>query len=132
VRAVLDGPQPPQIDAKDGTYGNTALIHAAAGGHREIVALLLDKGANIETSNHSRRTALVAAAIRDRRDVVLLLLERGADVNVCDLQSKTAEDWTTSEEIKGLLRVRQPRGGSGDGGRGGGGGGHAVIVISGW
>jgi ankyrin repeat protein len=52
VLALLDGPQPPPIDAKD-TFGCTALMTAAMSGRREVVALLLGRGARIDTRDRN-------------------------------------------------------------------------------
>jgi hypothetical protein len=54
------------------------LIEAAENGHKETVALLLDKGADI----HARYDlALVGAAENGHKETVALLLDRGADIH---------------------------------------------------
>ena len=62
-------------------YGN-ALIAAAVGNHRDIIKLLLDRGANVNATGPGNCTALQAASRYCPADVVKLLLEFEADVNV--------------------------------------------------
>ncbi len=65
--------------------GWTALHLAAFFGHREMVKLLLDKGASIDTPSKSKasygNSPLQAAVAMGRNEIVELLLERGANVN---------------------------------------------------
>ena len=57
-------------------------IFRILGGHREIVEILLEKGANIDTRSTESGTALEKAASRRHREIVSTLLHKGADVNV--------------------------------------------------
>ncbi|KAK6054963.1 ankyrin repeat protein [Cooperia oncophora] len=60
--------------------GFTPLILAATGGHRDVVELLLNNGAQIEAqSERTKDTALSLACSGGRKDVVELLLSRGAN-----------------------------------------------------
>ena len=69
------------VNAKGGYY-NYALSAASAGGHREIVELLLDKGADVNVEEGGGYSnALSAASAGGHREVVKLLLDKGADVN---------------------------------------------------
>jgi len=56
------------------------LIAASFRGHEGTVELLLDRGADIDLYNSSRRTALYAASWFGHKDVVELLLDRGAEL----------------------------------------------------
>ena len=69
--------------------GWTALHLAAFFGHRDLAALLLDRGADVNSRSRSERfaranTPLHAAAANRQVEVAALLLERGADVNARD------------------------------------------------
>jgi ankyrin repeat protein len=79
------------IEAKDGYYSRTALSWAAENGHKAVVELLLEKGAEIEAkdSYHSQ-TALLWAARNGYEAVVELLLKKGAEIEVKDHIGQTA------------------------------------------
>jgi ankyrin repeat protein len=57
------------------------LIMAAREGHKEVVALLLDRGANINQVVPEDENALIQASAEGELEVVQLLIARGADVN---------------------------------------------------
>lgn len=61
------------VNARD-RVGNTALIYAAAGGHAEVVRLLLGVGAGADARNDAGVSALERAARADRRDAHEVLL----------------------------------------------------------
>jgi len=80
------------VNAKETTYGATALIIASQNGHTEIVKLLLEKGADVNAKVTTYGAgALYAASQNGHTEVVKLLLEKGADVNV-----KQTVDGTTA------------------------------------
>lgn len=58
--------------------GLTPLMHAVAGGHEEVVGLLLAHGAHLGAVDGRRRSAL-HWAVKARREAVLRLLLRHAD-----------------------------------------------------
>jgi ankyrin repeat protein len=69
--------------------GFTPLHLAAFFGHRDLVRLFLDRGADVNARSRNEtfarsNTPLHAAAANSRVDVAELLLERGADVNARD------------------------------------------------
>jgi uncharacterized protein len=84
-------------------------MHAGRKGHREVVALLLDRGADLEAKNSTGGTALTWAAQARKWEVVPLLLDRGADASARGNNGYTAEDLCLRSGIK-ELRVRQRRG----------------------
>lgn len=61
--------------------GVTPLFMAAKHGHRDVVALLLERGATVNPARQDGVTPLFIVAQEGQRDVVALLLEKGADVN---------------------------------------------------
>ncbi|KAJ7440551.1 ankyrin repeat domain-containing protein, partial [Mycena galericulata] len=61
-------------------YGSSLHI-AAAGGHIEIVRILLEKGANINAAGGREGSSLHIAAARGHTEIVRILLEKGANVN---------------------------------------------------
>ena len=69
------------VNASNKTALGTALVAAAYSGEKEIVSLLLERGADINIVGGEYGTALGAAAYSGEKEVVSLkLLERGADI----------------------------------------------------
>ena len=60
--------------------GWTALLAAAAAGHAEACALLLDRGADLAAKEDSGMTALHVVAAVGHAEACALLLDRGADL----------------------------------------------------
>jgi ankyrin repeat protein len=77
VRRLLELGLP--VDAVDG-QGCTALLRAAGGGHRAVVDLLLDRGADPQRPANTGATPLSAAVSMRQVDIVERLLAAGADV----------------------------------------------------
>ena len=77
------------IDAKD-VMSRTALIWAARDGHKDIVGLLLEKGANINHQDKYGITPLILAAWMGQEESVAFLLEKGALIDLKDLEGMTA------------------------------------------
>ncbi len=62
--------------------GVTPLILAATAGHEQIVEVLLDAGAAVNTADKTGGTALLYASAKGHDGIVHTLLQRGADVHV--------------------------------------------------
>lgn len=67
----------------------TALMIAAGQGSSEIVRLLLDSGALVDTSSRARWTALHYAAASGNDHTVRILCERGASADCRDFEGRT-------------------------------------------
>jgi ankyrin repeat protein len=79
LRALLDAGADPN-SATPG--GETALMTAARTGRPDAVALLLDRGANVNAASAGRaQTAVMWAVTENHPDIVKLLAARGADIN---------------------------------------------------
>ena len=76
----------PRVNARN-SFGETALMLAAFGGHLEIVQLLLANGAEV---NQPGWTPLIYSAAQNRMDVARLLLKSGAEVNAHSGSGTTA------------------------------------------
>ena len=72
------------------------LFIAAMKGNKDMVNLLLDRGADVDEQNRHGQTALVRAVQDKHLDIVRLLLDRGADVNGKDFQENTPLMWACS------------------------------------
>ena len=60
--------------------GCTALLVASANGRQDVVKLLLEKGADVNTGDQYGITPLMAAAFKGHSTVVRLLLDKGAPI----------------------------------------------------
>ena len=69
VNAKLDGQQ-------EGAEGFTALMWAAYGGHKDIVDLLIKKGAGLEAKSDRGYTPLILAATAGSVDLIELFLSQ--------------------------------------------------------
>merc|ERR1712142_1456149 len=80
--AAPQQPGVPVVDLDSETDSNhdTALTLACAGGHEELVTLLLSRGADIEHRDKKGFTPLILAATAGHDKVVEILLNHGADI----------------------------------------------------
>lgn len=69
------------VNAVDGTFGFTALMHAAYHNRADIAKLLIDAGAKVNQKNKNDVSALFVAATTNAPDVAKLLIAAGADMN---------------------------------------------------
>ena len=88
--ALLAGANANAKTKKPGIGGITLLIIASGLGHVEVVKLLLENGADVNTNNDIGISALMAASSKGFVKVVKLLLEKGADVNAKNDDNLTA------------------------------------------
>ena len=106
-QAITDGMD---VNARNPQFGEPILSTAALMGHTEVMAFLLEKGADINARNRDGNTALHAAAFLGRADAIELLLEHGVDVNIRNNQGSSAIDsaqldWGITEGILGFLQI---------------------------
>jgi ankyrin repeat protein len=81
------------VNARGATYGNTALMDAAARGYTDTVRALLDKGGDVDATDNAGRTALMEAAFGGYTETVRLLVEKGANVNAHDNEGWSPLFW---------------------------------------
>jgi len=70
----------------------TALLEATRCRNKEIMELLLDKGARIDEQDHTGASSLIRAARDGEIPLLQLLIERGAALDLTDNTGYTAED----------------------------------------
>lgn len=87
LESTLDAPGIPG-------HGGTPLQLAAVSGQKEVVTLLISKGAKIETPAQDpfKGVALHWAAVGGQLEIAQLLVEAGADVNAKDVNGATPLD----------------------------------------
>merc|ERR1712142_88048 len=98
--AAPQQPGVPVVDLDSETDSNhdTALTLACAGGHEELVTLLLSRGADIEHRDKKGFTPLILAATAGHDKVVEILLNHGADI---EAQSERTKDTPLSLACSG-------------------------------
>ena len=75
--------------ANESKGGMSALHYAARQGAKAAVAVLADKGVDLNQADPDGITALIYATINGHYDTAALLLERGADPNLADTLGRT-------------------------------------------
>jgi ankyrin repeat protein len=78
------------ISAKCGEHNETALHFAARAGKTQVVAFLLERGANIERPDGQSRVPLHCAAWNGHEETTQFLLDKGAAVDAQDGGGRTA------------------------------------------
>ena len=95
------------IESKDTEYNGTLLSWASKMGHLEVVKLLLNKKADVNTADKDRLMPLHWASFYGHVEVVKLLLNKKADVNTADKDRWMPLHWASHngqvEVIKLLL-----------------------------
>lgn len=94
------------IESTDRKYGATSLMWAAHEGHTEIIRVLLDNGAKINSQQKFGRTALWYSAQQGELEAAKILINHGADLNIASHDGKTPFDVATelgNIEISKLL-----------------------------
>ena len=86
----------------------TPLHSAVAGGHKDVVELLIAKGADVNAKDEEYGAIpLHHAAQAGHKEIVELLIAAGADVNAKNKDGKTPLDWAVAwdePETADLLR----------------------------
>jgi cytohesin len=75
-----------EVDAKDNKFVGTFLHWASGGGQKEIVELLIAKGADVNATDGDGDTALhLAGSTTASIEITELLINKGADVNAMNM-----------------------------------------------
>ena len=73
--------------------GDTALLHAVAGGNDEIVQMLVIAGADVNAADRLGFTPLMIALIHGHAEVAMRLIGAGADVRARNWDKRTPLDF---------------------------------------
>lgn len=94
VESLLRGPTKTWIslDAAD-AEGTPPLIYASCFGHQDVVAALLDAGANVNKQDKNQWSSLMWAMTNRHKAIAKLLLDSGADADVKSSTGRTAHDF---------------------------------------
>lgn len=74
------------VESKN-VHDNRPPLNATANGYFEIVEMLLDHGANIESVNNIKVTSLFATSYSSHLSIVNLLINKGANLEASDIQN---------------------------------------------
>ncbi|NXX43903.1 MPP8 phase, partial [Tricholaema leucomelas] len=89
VKMALSSNEEYNLDQEDSS-GMTLVMLAAAGGHDDLLRVLIRKGAKVNGRQKNGTTALIHAAEKNFLTTVAILLEAGAYVNVQQSSGETA------------------------------------------
>nr|CAH8855428.1 unnamed protein product [Trichobilharzia regenti] len=92
------------IECKDANH-NSVLSEACIGGNIDIVQLLLDNGADVNSRGQFGRTPLYRAAFGSHLDIVKILLNHGADPRLYADDGQRPIEVTTDKNIRQLLET---------------------------
>lgn len=87
---------------RPGDREGTPLLQAVIGGHEDMVALLVEAGADLSLTGYERRTPLHEAIYRGHTHIALRLLAAHADVNTEDRQGNSPLNEAINREDEDL------------------------------
>jgi ankyrin repeat protein len=82
-----------ELESKEFRYGESPLCQAAVNGHKDVVNVLLEAGAELEVKDSLGQTPLYLAAKKGHEAVISVLLEAGAEFDVANNFGWTALGW---------------------------------------
>lgn len=97
------------LDAQDNN-SDTALMIATRQNREEVVAILLEHGANVDLQNNYEQTALMMATNNNNEKILHNLLLRGADIDISNIRGNTALMVACKEKHKNIIEILLNRG----------------------
>lgn len=102
VTYLLEKGANPNLRSRN-NMSNLPIHAAAAGGNREILAMLIDRGADINARQHGGWTPLHSSAQSGDAETVKLLLSRGAEVDAQAENGQTALDLAMTKGFQSIV-----------------------------
>ena len=90
------------LNAKD-EYNCAPLLWAARNGHIDMLKLLLDKGADVETAGYNGMRALHHVCNSSKEKCVEILLEADANPNATDDANSTPLHWAAARGVLNII-----------------------------
>jgi len=87
-----------------------AFVYAARKPGLDIITLLLENGAALDSKNRDGATALMSASANGYMEVVKFLLEKGIDINARDNSGMTALRYAVANENDDVARLLKTAG----------------------
>lgn len=89
LRKLREDPQKLDAVLNEEHHGDRPLCSAAARGYTDILRILLDHKAIVNTDGNARTTPLGNAAAAGREEIARILLDHGADTELCSKSGQT-------------------------------------------
>ena len=99
------------IEAKDPGTGASVLHYAVMRGNPEILQLLLERGADVNSRTKSGTTPLHTAVLYNRYEAAETLLGKGADINAQSVSGATPLALATAAKNRTIADLLRSRGG---------------------
>ena len=98
------------VNSKDDLYGDTPLLWAAGFGNKEVVKMLIEKGADVNSKTDEGWTSLHYATGGNYREIAELLIAKGADLNAKNSNGQiTPLHWAAWRGHKlSLIHISEP------------------------
>ncbi len=110
VKSLLQ--KDPKLANSEDEYQRTPLFFASYSKNKEIVMLLISKGAEVNKKDKFGLTALNIAASKNAGDIAAILISKGADVNSTDVQGDTPLHEAASKNSKATASLLISKGAS--------------------
>src|SRR3989339_492603 len=96
VKDFLKNNREKEIINAQNSYGKTPLYQACSKNCKDIVELLINKGADVNIANKNGETPLYWTCSNGCKNITELLINKGADVNIANKNGETPLYWTCS------------------------------------
>src|SRR5438132_418713 len=86
-----------------------ALLFSALSEHKDVIKILLDNGAEIDSRSPDGSTALILAASKGNKEIVNMLLQAGADPSLTTQTGATAESTAAAKGFREIAEFLHGR-----------------------